>query len=212
MIDLELLGECVIKGDAKTAVELTTTGIAEGMQPDVILNQGLIAGMTVVGIRFKAMEMFIPEVLLSARAMKSALAILEPLLVECGIKPMGIVMLGTVRGDLHDIGKNLVGMMLQGAGFEIVDLGVDVSSDKFVEAAEKHNPDVIGFSALLTTTMVMMERNIKALRDAGVTAPILVGGAPLSQVFADQIGADGYGKDGVRAVELTKEVLAPESD
>ena len=211
-MDLQKLGECVITGDAKTAIELTTAGIEEGMAPDTILNDGLIPGMTVVGVRFKAMEMFIPEVLLSARAMKASLALLEPLLIECGIKPIGIVMLGTVRGDLHDIGKNLVGMMLQGAGFEIIDLGVDVSTEKFVEEAQKHNPDVIGFSALLTTTMVMMERNIKALRKAGITAPILIGGAPISQVYADQIGADGYGKDGVQAVEITKEVLEAESD
>lgn len=212
MIDFEKLGNSVIEGDAQTAIELTTAGIEEGLGPDVVLNQGLIAGMTVVGARFKANEMFIPEVLLSARAMKSGLAILKPLLIECGIEPVGSIVLGTVRGDLHDIGKNLVSMMMQGAGFEVIDIGIDVSSDKFVEEAEKHNPDLIGMSALLTTTMTSMEGNIKALRDAGITAPVLIGGAPITQVFADQIGADGYGKDGVDAVEAAKVALGLESD
>jgi 5-methyltetrahydrofolate--homocysteine methyltransferase len=162
MADLKALSEAIIKGDQKTAVDITKTAISEGMAPATILGDGLIAGMNVIGIRFKANEVYIPEVLIAARAMKMAMEVLEPKLVEAGVKPLGKAILGTVQGDLHDIGKNLVVMMLKGAGFEVIDLGVDVSADKFIAKAKETKPQLIGMSALLTTTMPSMEKTIQA--------------------------------------------------
>lgn len=164
MADLKALSDAIIKGNQKAAVDITKQALSEGMDPAKILGEGLIAGMNVIGIRFKANEVYIPEVLIAARAMKMAMEVLEPKLVEAGVKPLGKAMIGTVQGDLHDIGKNLVVMMLKGAGFEVVDLGVDVSPDKFVEKAKETKSGIIGLSALLTTTMPAMEKTIRASR------------------------------------------------
>lgn len=207
MADLKALSEAVIKGDQKTAVDITKAAISEGMAPEAILSEGLIAGMNVIGVRFKANEVYIPEVLIAARAMKMAMEHLEPVLVAAGVKPLGKAMLGTVQGDLHDIGKNLVVMMLKGAGFEVIDLGVDVSADKFIASAKEANPQIIGMSALLTTTMPSMEKTIQALKDAGITAKTMIGGAPITQAYADKIGANGYAPDAASAVDLAKTLL-----
>jgi len=208
MVDLSVLSDAIIKGDQKTAVEVTTDAINEGMSPKSILDDGLIGGMNVVGVRFKANEVYIPEVLISARAMKMAMEILEPKLAEAGVEPFAKAMIGTVQGDLHDIGKNLVIMMLKGAGFEVADIGVDVSSDKFVEQAKATNAQIVGLSALLTTTMPGMESTVKALKDSGIDAKVIVGGAPVTQGYADKIGADGYAPDAASAVELAKKLVA----
>ena len=207
MADLKALSEAIIKGDQKTAVEITKAAISEKMAPEKILADGLIAGMNVIGTRFKANEVYIPEVLIAARAMKMAMEHLEPVLVAAGVKPLGKAMIGTVQGDLHDIGKNLVVMMLKGAGFEVIDLGVDVSPDKFVAKAKETNAQIIGLSALLTTTMPAMEKTIKALKDAGIKAKTMIGGAPVTQAYADKIGADGYSADAASAVDLAKRLL-----
>ncbi len=207
MADLKTLSEAVIKGDQKTAVEITRQALTEGMPPASILNEGLIAGMNVIGVRFKANQVYIPEVLISARAMKMAMEVLEPKLVEAGVKPLGKALVGTVQGDLHDIGKNLVAMMLKGAGFEVIDLGVDSSPEKFVAKAKESNPQIIGLSALLTTTMPAMEKTIRAIKDAGLSAKTMIGGAPVTQAYADKIGADGYAPDAASAVDLAKSLL-----
>lgn len=207
MADLKALSEAVIKGDQKTAVEITRQALGEGMAPGAILNEGLICGMNTIGVRFKANQVYIPEVLIAARAMKMAMEILEPKLVEAGVKPVGKAIVGTVQGDLHDIGKNLVAMMLKGAGFEVIDIGVDVTADKFVAKAKECRPQVIGLSALLTTTMPSMEKIIRALKDAGITAKTMIGGAPVTQSYADKIGANGYAPDAASAVDLAKSLL-----
>ena len=207
MADLEALGEAIIKGDQKTAVELTQAAIDKGTAPDTILEQGLIAGMDVVGKRFKANEVYIPEVLIAARAMKSAMEILEPKLAEAGIEPMGKALIGTVQGDLHDIGKNLVTMMLKGAGFEVTDAGVDVTPEDFVAKAKDAGAQLVGLSALLTTTMPAMEKTVQAVKDAGLDAKVMIGGAPVTQNYADKIGADGYAPDAASAVDIAKSLL-----
>ena len=177
MADLKALAEAVIRGDQATAVNVTKAALKDKMAPKQILDQGLIAGMDVVGARFKNNEIYIPEVLIAARAMKMAMEVLEPELAKAGVKPIGKFLIGTVQGDLHDIGKNLVAMMMKGAGFEVIDLGVDVSPDKFAAEAKAKGANLIGMSALLTTTMPGMEKTIKALKQAGVTAKVMVGGA-----------------------------------
>ena len=207
MADLKMLSDAIIKGDQKTAVDITTTALSEGADPGTILADGLIAGMNVIGVRFKANEVYIPEVLISARAMKMAMEVLEPKLVEAGVEPIGKALIGTVQGDLHDIGKNLVMMMLKGAGFEVVDLGTDVSPDAFVERAKESKAQLIGLSALLTTTMPAMEKTIQAIKDAGLSAKTMVGGAPVTQAYADKIGADGYAADAATAVDIAKTLL-----
>ena len=207
MADLKTLSDAIIKGDQKTAVDVTKAALDEGMAPGTILSDGLIAGMNVIGGRFKANEVYIPEVLIAARAMKMAMEILEPKLVEAGVQPLGKAMVGTVQGDLHDIGKNLVVMMLKGAGFDVVDAGVDVSADAFVEKAKEANVQVIGLSALLTTTMPAMEKTIQAIKDAGLSAKTMIGGAPVTQAYADKIGADGYAADAASAVDTAKTLL-----
>ncbi len=206
MADLKALSEAIIKGDQKTAVDLTNEAIDEGMAPDKILSDGLIAGMNVIGTRFKANEVYIPEVLISARAMKMAMEKLEPKLVEAGVEPVGKALIGTVQGDLHDIGKNLVVMMLKGAGFEVADIGVDVPPEKFVEKVKETGAKVVGMSALLTTTMPAMENSVKAIKEAGIDCKIMIGGAPVTQGYADKIGADGYAPDAASAVDLAKEL------
>ena len=207
MADLKALSEAIIKGDQKTAVEITRAALGEGMAPGTVLSDGLIAGMNVIGVRFKANEVYIPEVLIAARAMKMAMELLEPELVKAGVKPLGKAMIGTVQGDLHDIGKNLVVMMLKGAGFEVIDIGVDVAPDVFVEKAKSCGAQVVGLSALLTTTMPAMEKTIKAIKDAGLPAKTMIGGAPVTQAYADKIGANGYAADAASAVDIAKELL-----
>ena len=207
MADLKALGEAVIRGDQNKALEITKAAIAEGMAPESILKDGLISGMNIIGERFKNNEVYIPEVLIAARAMKTAMEVLAPKLVEAGVEPLAKAAVGTVQGDLHDIGKNLVVMMLKGAGFEVVDLGVDVSSQKFVDKVKETKVAVVGLSALLTTTMPAMEKTIKALKDAGLAVKTMIGGAPVTQAYADKIGADGYAPDAASAVDLAKKLI-----
>jgi 5-methyltetrahydrofolate--homocysteine methyltransferase len=208
MADLKALADAVIKGDQSAAVEITKAALEEGTPAKSVLHDGLIAGMDVIGGRFKKNEVYIPEVLIAARAMKMAMEFLEPELVKAGVKPIGKCLIGTVQGDLHDIGKNLVAMMLKGAGFEVIDLGVDVKPEKFVEEVKAQGVQVVGMSALLTTTMPGMEKAIKAIKDAGVSAKIMIGGAPVTQGYADKIGADGYAADAASAVDIAKALVA----
>ncbi len=208
MADFNTLAEAIIAGDqagAKTAAEEL---IAGGATAGDVLEQGLVAGMNVVGAKFKANEFYIPEVLLAARAMKGAMEVLRPLLAETGVKPVAKIAVGTVKGDQHDIGKNIVAMMMEGAGFEVTDLGINVGPDKFVEQA-KEGARILLMSALLTTTMPAMKANIEALKAAGLRDKVLVmvGGAPVTQAFADEIGADGYSDDAASAVEKARELL-----
>jgi 5-methyltetrahydrofolate--homocysteine methyltransferase len=207
MADLNALSEAIVKGDQRAAVDITKAAISENMSPEKILNEGLVAGMNTIGVRFKKGDIYIPEVLIAARAMKTAMELLEPKLVAAGVQPVGKCVIGTVQGDLHDIGKNLVAMMLKGAGFEVFDLGVDVSPEKFVEKAKSANAQLIGMSALLTTTMSSMERTVKALKAAGMSTKVMIGGAPVTQSYAEKIGANGYAADAATAVDLAKSLL-----
>jgi len=206
---LKEIADNLIKGKAPEVKELVQRAIDEGEDVEKVLNEGLVAGMSVVGAKFKANEFYVPEVLIAARAMKAGMGILRPILAEKNIKGIGTVVLGTVRGDLHDIGKNLVAMMLEGAGFEIIDLGVDVSSEKFIETAKEKKADLVGLSALLTTTMPSMKDVVKAVGDSGLKdkVKVMIGGAPLTQSYADEIGADGYAPDAASAVDKAKELL-----
>ncbi len=208
MADLEEMKESLIKGDANRVKELVEAAVKEKAPVGEILNQGLIAGMNVVGVKFKNNEFYVPEVLIAARAMHAGMGILEPLLAEGGIKPIGKIAIGTAKGDLHDIGKNLVIMMLKGGGFEVEDLGIDVPEEKFVEAA-KAGTQLIGISALLTTTMPSMKTAIEALKSAGLKdkVKVMIGGAPITQAYADEIGADGYSPDAASAVDKAKELI-----
>ncbi len=207
-VDLSALAESVINGKAKDAKELTQKAIDEGVPVGEILNNGLVKGMSVVGEKFKNNEFYVPEVLIAARAMHSAMEVLKPLLASSGVEPIGKVAIGTVKGDLHDIGKNLVVMMLEGAGFEVIDLGIDVPPEKFVQAA-KDGAQIIAMSALLTTTMTAMKTTIEALEEAGVKDKVktLIGGAPVTQNYADEIGADGYARDAASGADKAKELL-----
>jgi 5-methyltetrahydrofolate--homocysteine methyltransferase len=204
---LSTISTLVIEGNFADMVDKTNTALEEGLGADEILNKGLMPGMDHVGVEFKAGNMFVPEVLRSAKAMQEAMNIIRPLLSESGSETSGKILLGTVKGDLHDIGKNLVGMMCEGAGFEIIDLGKDVEPETFVDAVKEHKPVILGMSALLTTTMRAMETTIKALEEAGVrdTIKIMIGGAPVTQDFADQIGADGYAANAASASEMAKQ-------
>jgi len=208
MADLQALADAVIKGDQNAAVEITKTALSEGAAAKSVLDEGLIAGMDVIGARFKKNEVYIPEVLIAARAMKMAMEILEPELTKAGVKPVGRFLIGTVQGDLHDIGKNLVAMMLKGAGFKVIDLGVDIGPEEFVEQAKDSGAQLIGMSALLTTTMPAMEKTITALKEAGISAKIMIGGAPVTQGYADRIGAHGYAPDAASAVDTAKGLVA----
>jgi 5-methyltetrahydrofolate--homocysteine methyltransferase len=208
MADLKALAQAVIDGNQSAAVEITKAVLKEGTEASAVLHDGLIAGMDVVGARFKKNEIYIPEVLIAARAMKMAMEVLEPELARAGVKPVGKFLIGTVQGDLHDIGKNLVAMMLKGAGFEVVDLGVDVMPEKFIERARATGVQLIGLSALLTTTMPSMEKTLKALKAAGVPAKIMIGGAPVTPGYASKIGADGYAPDAASAVDVAKKLVA----
>jgi len=207
MADLQGLADAVIKGNQGEAVRLTQEALDEGLGPKKVLEDGLIAGMNVIGVRFKANEVYIPEVLISARAMKMAMEILEPQLAAAGVDPVGKALIGTVQGDLHDIGKNLVVMMLKGAGFHVEDIGVDVAPDIFVEKIKDTQVSIVGLSALLTTTMPAMEKTVQAIRDAGLGCKIMIGGAPVTQNYADTIGADGYAADAASAVDVAKDFL-----
>ncbi len=210
MADLQALAEAVINGQKEEAERLTQEAIDEGVPPGDIINDGLIAGMSVVGEKFKNNEFYVPEVLIAARAMQSAMAKVKPLLVEGEIESKGRVAIGTVKGDLHDIGKNLVAMMLEGGGYEVLDLGVDVSPEQFVAAATEDGANVVALSALLTTTMPSMKDTIDALTEAGVRdqVKVIIGGAPVTQSYADEIGADGYAPDAASAVDKVNELLA----
>ena len=207
MADLQAICDALIKGDRDTVVDLCRKAIDEGVPVADILQQGLIAGMSVVGDRFKKNEIYVPEVLIAARAMHGALDLLEPRLKESGIEPVGIVVLGTVKGDLHDIGKNLVGMMMQGAGLKVVDIGTDASAEKFAEMAKENKAQVIAMSALLTTTMPQMPEVIKAVKKARLKAKTMIGGAPVTQSYADEIGADGYAPDAASAADKALELI-----
>lgn len=207
---LSTISTMVIEGNFGDMVDITNQALEEGLGAEEILNKGLMPGMDHVGVEFKAGNMFVPEVLRSAKAMQESMNIVRPLLIESGAETAGKVVLGTVKGDLHDIGKNLVGMMCEGAGFEIIDLGKDVEPETFVNAVKEHKPNLLGMSALLTTTMRSMERTIKALEEAGVrdTVKIMIGGAPVTQDFANQIGADGYAANAASASDLAKQFAA----
>jgi 5-methyltetrahydrofolate--homocysteine methyltransferase len=206
---LQDLEEAIVNGNHKNAVALTSQLIEAGASPQRILNEGLIAGMSEVGELFKEGEYFVPEMLIAARAMKSALEILRPQLVDTGVKPIGTVVLGTVRGDLHDIGKNLTGMFLEGAGFQVIDLGVDVSADKFIAAVKEHKAELLGMSALLTTTMTYTAEVIRALQAANLRdqVKVIVGGAPITEEWANQIGADAFALDAASGADRCKELL-----
>lgn len=199
--------EALLKGNKDEVEKLVDLALRSGYSAGQVLNEGLIVGMDRIGVLFKNGEIFIPEVLIAARAMNAGLARLEPLLVKEGVKPKGTVVIGTVKGDLHDIGKNLVAMMLRGAGYKIVDLGIDVSAEKFVAAAKEAKPDIVGMSALLTTTMIQMRGIVSSLRANGLTMPVIVGGAPVTREFANDIGADGYAPDAASAVEEVGRIL-----
>jgi 5-methyltetrahydrofolate--homocysteine methyltransferase len=201
MVDLAALTAAIEAGDRSTATALTAAAIDEGLAPDVIL-AAMTAAMDEVGRRFQCNEIYVPEMLISARAMKESTALLEPLLAAAGIRPEFTAVIGTVRGDLHDIGKNLVAMMWRGANIEVIDLGANVSPERFVEAAREHEANLVGLSALLTTTMVGMRDVVAAIAAAGLPAKVIVGGAPLTAAFADQIGAHGYAPDAASAVEV----------
>jgi 5-methyltetrahydrofolate--homocysteine methyltransferase len=205
----ERLSTAILEGNEERIPKLVQKGLDEGLGPKDILDNGLIVGMNEVGARFKRGDMFVPEVLMSAKAMQAGLEILRPHLIASGAKLMGTIVIGTVKGDLHDIGKNLVGMMCEGAGFEVIDLGFNVAPEKFVEAVKKYQPDIVGMSALLTTTMRAMGYTIKAIEEAGLRneVKIMVGGAPVDAEFAERIGADGYGSNAPTASELAKRLV-----
>ncbi len=207
MADLAALTQAIEAGNRTVAVETTRAALEEGTDPRVVLG-AMTAAMDVVGRKFQDGEVYVPEMLIAARAMKEALVVLEPVLVAAGVKPEYRAVIGTISGDLHDIGKNLVGMMWKGAGFEVIDLGVNVSAAQFVEAAREHDADVIGVSALLTTTMSGMRGVVEAVHEAGLRARVVVGGAPITPEYAAEIGADGQAPDAGSAVELVRRLIA----
>jgi 5-methyltetrahydrofolate--homocysteine methyltransferase len=209
MADLQALAEAVIAGNRDETAKLTQAAVDSGVSPADIANEGLIAGMSVIGARFKANEVYVPEVLIAARAMHAGMDIIKPLLADTGVEPRGRVLIGTVKGDLHDIGKNLVAMMLEGGGYEVVDLDVDVAPEAFVEQVREEKPHVVALSALLTTTMPSMKDTIEALVEAGIRSDVkvMIGGAPVTQEYADEIGADGYAPDAASAVDLANELV-----
>ena len=207
MADLAALTAAIEAGDRATATAVTQEAVDEGMDPRTVLD-AMTAAMEVIGAKFQCQEIYVPEMLISARAMKEATAVLEPVLVKAGIRPEHTAVLGTIKGDLHDIGKNLVGMMWKGANIEVVDLGTNVGPEKFVEAAKEHDATIVGISALLTTTMVGMKDVVVAIRAANLgDVKVIVGGAPVTQDFADMIGADGYASDAASAVEAARKAI-----
>ncbi len=211
MADLKKLYDSVVSGDAKTTQALTKEALAAGVDPLKLVNEHMVPAMDEVGRRFEANEYFVPELLISARAMKASLELIRPLLVARGDKPVGRVAIGTVKGDLHDIGKNLVASLLEGGGFEVIDLGVNVTPEKFIETVNTKQANIVAMSALLTTTMPSMKTTIDALKQAGVRdkVKVLIGGAPITQKYAEEIGADGYSENAVGAVAMAKKAVAP---
>ena len=209
MDELKKIAKNLIEGEVDQVKELIQAALDKGIEVEKILNEGLIAGMTMVGEQFKKEEIYLPEVLFAARAMKGGMEILEPLLVSAGAEPKGKIILGTVKGDVHDIGKNLVAIILKGTGFEVIDLGVDIPAEKFIDAAKESGARLIGMSALLGTTMQNMQTTIEALDTAGLKGQIktMIGGAIVTQSYADKIGADGYAPDAGSAVDKAKELL-----
>jgi 5-methyltetrahydrofolate--homocysteine methyltransferase len=206
---LERIATAILEGDTEATAKLVKKALDDGMPASEIMDNGLLVGMTEVGVRFKAGDMFVPEVLMSAEAMQAGTSLIRPLLLAGGSKQGGKVLLGTVKGDLHDIGKNLVAMMCEGSGFEVIDLGFNAEPEKFVEAVKKHQPQVVGMSAMLTTTMRAMGYTIKALEEAGLRdqVKIMVGGAPVDAEFAKRIGADGYGSNAPAGADLAKKFV-----
>ena len=200
----------VIEGQSALVQEKVNAALAAGVDASVILNDGMVSAMAEVGQLFEEGECFVPEMLIAARAMQTGMALIKPSLQEAGVKSAGRVVIGTVKGDLHDIGKNLVAMMLEGAGFEIVDLGTDVAPEKFIAAVRENDPQIVAMSALLTTTMLAMETTLTALKDAGVReqVKVMIGGAPITQGYAHQIGADGFSPDASRAVAVAKSLIS----
>jgi len=205
----ETIFEGILKGNMPAVQEATTAALAAGTPAGQLLNEAMIPAMAEVGRLFEANEYYVPEMLIAARAMKAGLAILRPELVKEDVQPLGKVVLGTVKGDLHDIGKNLVAIMVEGAGFEVIDLGVDVAPADFVKAAQDNGAQVIGLSALLTTTMPSMKSTVEALEEAGLKGrvKVVIGGAPVTQKYADEIGADGYARDAAGAATVVKQLL-----
>jgi 5-methyltetrahydrofolate--homocysteine methyltransferase len=208
-LDWQTIKDAIFNGSIDKTPALVQQAISEGESPEDILEKGLIAGMAEVGVKFKSNEIFVPEVLIAAKAMHSALDVLEPLLANTGVKPKATVVVGTVKGDLHDIGKNLVVMMLKGAGFKVVDIGIDAPAKRFLDKAESENASLIAMSSLLTTSMPSMKATIDLLKEKGMQGKIktVIGGAPVTQAYADQIGADGYAQDASSAVDKAKELL-----
>jgi len=209
MVELKELQEALFQGNILKVKKITQRALWEKIEPKEILEQGLIKGMAIVGEKFKNNEIFLPEVLLASQAMYGGLELLQPMLIKGGIKAVGKVVIGTVKGDLHDIGKNLVAMMLRGGGFEVIDLGIDVSPEKFLVATQEHKPDIVGISALLTPTMIGMADVIIALKrvDLRGRVKVMIGEAPVTQEFADEIGAEGYAPDAASAVDKARELL-----
>ncbi len=206
---LEQIAETLMKGRAPQLKELVQQALDQGMGPEQILQEGMIAGMSVIGGKFKRNEVYVPEVLIAARAMNAGMEVLKPALSDAGVKAKATICVGTVKGDLHDIGKNLVCMMLEGAGYEVVDLGVNVETEKFIAGAKEHQAQLVGMSALLTTTMGAMKAAVDGFKEAGLAdqVKILVGGAPVTQSFADEIGAHGYAADAATAVDVADQLL-----
>ena len=216
MADMQAIADAIIRGDREGVVKLVQEALDEGADAQAILNDGLIAGMNVVGQKFKANEFYVPEVLIAARAMSNAkdpnnpgaMEVLAPKLAEAGVEPVARCVIGTVKGDLHDIGKNLVAMMLKGAGYDVIDVGIDVNAEKFVSKMKESKAKLLGLSALLTTTMPQMKTVIDALKEAGLEeVKVIIGGAPVTQSYCDEIGADGYAPDAASAVDTARELL-----
>ncbi len=205
---LQDIAENLMKGKANDVKALVEQALGDGAAPGDVLNEGLLAGMSVIGERFKKNEVYVPEVLIAARAMKAGMEILQPQLAAAGVEPIGVAVVGTVKGDLHDIGKNLVCMMLEGAGFKVVDAGIDCDPQKFVDVATESNANVIGVSALLTTTMTNMKAVVEAVKASDLSTKVMIGGAPVTQAFCDEIGADGYAPDAASAADLAKTLMA----
>lgn len=208
MAVLEEIKEALMAGNANKVKELTQKALDEGIEPNTIINDGLIAAMNVIGVKFKNNEVYVPEVLVAARAMHAGMDVVKPLLAGGAMEEKGTLVIGTVKGDLHDIGKNLVIMMMEGAGYKVIDLGIDVPVEKFVQAVEEHKPQLVGLSALLTSTMMQMKKTVEGLASYRDQIKIMVGGAPVTQKFADEIGADGYAPDAASAVDLAAQLLA----
>jgi 5-methyltetrahydrofolate--homocysteine methyltransferase len=210
MVNFDEIKKCVLEGQVEKAKDLAASLVQSGENPLNIIDDGLIAGMNEVGVKFKAGDMFVPEVIMSAKAMSAGVDAVKPFIKGEEIKAPGVVVIGTVKGDLHDIGKNLVCMILESAGFKVIDLGVDNSAEQFIEAVKEHKPQVVGMSALLTTTMPFMKETIDAFVEEGIrdTVKIIVGGAPVSRQYAEEIGADGYGEDAISARDLCANLVS----